>query len=70
MIVTSTPLEYAKSRLTFWEKRREMADRMEVKRSAGCFTSARQKRRELAVCAGAIAALKEIVEVEYEKDNP
>jgi hypothetical protein len=65
MIVTSTPLEYAKSRLAFWQKRLQTADETAVGRRAGCFPSQEMKRREQRVCVGAIAALKEVTEATY-----
>lgn len=65
MVVTSTPLEYAKSRLAFWQKRLETAQGMAVRRSAGSFPSKAAKEAELRVCRGGIQALKEIIEATY-----
>lgn len=65
MVIKSTPLEYAKSRLAFWQKRLEIAEQMPIARQAGCFTSKDSKQRELSLCRGAIQALKEVADVTY-----
>lgn len=59
-----TPLQYAKKRLLEYEARLRGIEKIPVGRKAGCLTRTQKFNKEMA-CRAAIAALKEITEVQY-----
>ena len=65
MIVTSSPHDYARQRLAFWEQRLKTAEAMPVERRAGAWPNKAAKSREVLACKAAIMALKEVTEANY-----
>lgn len=59
MIVAINPIAYVKERLSAWEKRLKTAENMPVGRAKGCWPSMADKKREMALCLGAIIALRD-----------
>lgn len=65
LISMLTPVEYAQIRLECWTQRLQFAESKDVGRIGGCFLTQSKKNIELALCRGAIQALKEIIEIQY-----
>lgn len=65
MVVTISPIEYAKAQRKFWQSRLDGASRMGTKGRNGEWPSQKAKDIELATCRGAIAAFTEIIEAKY-----